>query len=84
MAMDSANAMMGHLPRHDGPLASPYLPYCLHRRLPSECEHSSSPAEHDESISQSPPTSIPAARLLLFPRSVRLLFKQIGANAVTR
>lgn len=78
MAMDSVNAMMGHLPR----LTCPTV--CIDDSRPSASTHSSSLPEHDESVSQSPPTFLPATRLLLSPCPVRLLFKQTGANAVTR
>lgn len=77
MAMDSANAMIGNLPR----LTCPTV------RIGASRASASSPfnlPEHDESVSQSPPTSLPATRLLLSLRPVQLLFKQTGANAATR
>lgn len=77
LAMDSANAMIGNLPR---------LP-CPTVRIGASRASANTPSslpKHDESVSQSPPTSLPATRLLLFLRPVRLLFKQTGANAATR
>lgn len=61
MAMDSANAMMGHLPRLTCPTA------CIGASRPSASALPAWPSMMNQSVSQSPPTSLPATRLLLFP-----------------